>query len=98
MKNRVQQLKLVMVYKIFNGQCPNYFKGYFQQVSEAHNRNTRASLVDLRLPDYRSKLGRSTFLYTGGEEWNKIPNNIKGAQSVNGFKVQLKKWMMSNLE
>ena len=87
-----------MVYKVLKEQCPNYFKKYFQNVRETHSFYTRASIADLKTPVLTSKVGRASFQYTGVEEWNKIPNKIKFAQSLNVFKKEVKNWLMSKLE
>ena len=96
-EKRVLQLKLTMVYKILHGHCPNYFKNYFQSMRDFHGVNTRASIADLRLPDLTLEVGRSSFLYTGGDEWNKIPLNVRQAKTLSGFKNTLKKFLMSEV-
>ena len=86
-----------MVYKSLKEQCPKYFKGYFQYVNQSHSVNTRASIADLKQKNLKSKIGRSSFKYTGVEDWNKIPRDIKCAQSLNIFKNMLKHWLMGKL-
>lgn len=64
--------------------------------------NTRVSVFNVK-QSIKSKIKRSAFLYTGEEEWNKTPNEIKSAQSLNSFKKLkklwfiLKKWFICNI-
>lgn len=63
---RVQHLKLSMIYKLLQGLCPNYFTECFQFCRDSRGLNMRASVFNLKQSDLKSKVGRSTFLYTGG--------------------------------
>ena len=45
----------------------------------------------LKLPFCKSKLGMQSLPYLGPSTWNKLPNNLKTATSVNCFKHDIKK-------
>ena len=46
---------------------------------------------------YKSKLGMQRLLYVGPGTWNKFPNNLKTATSVNCFKHDVEKYFLKKL-
>ena len=44
-----------------------------------------------------SKLGMQSLLYVGPSTWNKSPNNLKNATSINCFKHGIKKYFLKKL-
>ena len=57
-------------------------------------RNCRQSLhVAIR----NAKLGMQSLSYVGPSAWNKLPNNLKTATSVNCFKHDIKKYFLKKL-
>ena len=51
----------------------------------------------LKLPFCMSKLGMQSLLYVGPSTWNKSPNNLKNATSINCFKHDIKKYFLKKL-
>ena len=51
----------------------------------------------LKLPSRKSKLGMQSLSYVGTSTWNKLPNNLKTATSVNYFKHDIKKYFLKKL-
>ena len=45
----------------------------------------------------KSKLGMQSLLYVGPSTWNKLPNNLKTATSVNCFEQDIKKYFLMKL-
>ena len=50
-----------------------------------------------KLPSCKSKLGMQSLSYVGPSTWNKLPNNLKTAFSVNCFKHNIKKYFLKKL-
>ena len=55
---------------------------------------TRSCNRKLRLPFRKSKLGMQSLSYIVPSTWNKLPNNLKTATSVNYFKYDIKKYFL----
>ena len=60
------------------------------------NKNPRDSLK-LIIPFRNTEFGKRTIFYNGIKEWNKIPNEIKSLTSLNLFKKNYKKYLITNL-
>ena len=60
------------------------------------NKNPRDSLK-LIIPFRNTEFGKRTIFYIGIKEWNKIPNEIKSLTSLNLFKKNYKKYLITNL-
>ena len=77
--NRVKQMKLNHVFKIWNGSGPDYMKEHFQKLSNISLRNcTRASANNYFLPRVTGQ-GTNSFYYSAIKNWNSLPATIKGA-------------------
>ena len=48
----------------------------------------------LKLHFHRSKLGMQSLSHVGPSAWNKLPNNLKTATSINCFKHNIKKYFL----
>lgn len=91
---RVAQLKTGLIYKILHNSAPSYLSGYVSYICEGHDYNTRSSIANLKTLRYKTKSGKNTFQNTGAEEWNKLPNEIKGIQVESRFKKKVKLWLI----
>ena len=58
---------------------------------------TRCCNKKFKLPFRKSKLGMQSLSYVGPSTWNKLPNNLKTATSVNCFKHDIKKYFLKKL-
>ena len=90
-QDRVMQLKLNHVFKIFHNISPQYLKFYFTTVSSVHKYSTRGSSCNFAVP--KSK-GRARFTFNSPAmiyHWNALPNEIKNTNAFNMFKQLVKK-------
>ena len=89
--NRVKQLKLHHVFKIWKRTSPEYMCEHFNKISDTELRKcTRASFNNFFLPRVLGK-GIGTFFYSGIKDWNSLPTEIKLIQNENTFKDRVKK-------
>ena len=88
-KDRVTQLKMNHVFKIFHNSSIQYLKYKFRVFSEIHNHNTRNSAYNFILPRAKSQ-ACNTFFFTGIQEWNSLPTEIKQINNPNQFKRAIK--------
>ena len=89
--DRVKQLRLTHVYKIWNGICPIYMKEHFSKIADTELRNcTRASVNNFFLPRVKGQ-GIHTFYYSGIKNWNSLPAAIKEIQNEYTFRENVKK-------
>ena len=89
-RDRVVQLKLHHVFKIFHDLCPEYMKLFFTRISTVHRYSTRGSPYNFVV--HQSK-GQAcfTFYNTAIQHWNSLPNDIKGTNDFVTFKELVKK-------
>ena len=88
----VMRLKrlLVCVYKSVNSIGPTYLHTLF--VRKGSNYNLR-NLNILEQPKVNTiSHGLNSIVYHGPKMWNNLPNEMKNVNSVNKFKLQLKKY------
>ena len=84
--DRYLQFIVSDIFRFYNNQCPDYFNEVFCPVDD--NRvATCCCNKKLKLPFRKSKLGMQSLLYVGPSTWNKLPNSLKIATSVNCFKA-----------
>ena len=85
-RDRYIQFIVSDIFKLYNNQCPNYFNEVFCPVDD--NRvATRCCNKKLKLPLRKSKLGMQSLSYVGPSIFNKLPNSLKTATSINCFKT-----------
>ena len=60
---KVTMARLTMVHIIKCGEVPTVLISCFRQVNEVHNHFTRASIADMVLPAFKSKVGKGSFIY-----------------------------------
>ena len=86
--SKVKQLKLGHEFKIKKKTYPFYLSTNFQSLNENETRvNTRAKANNFDKP----RICTNTFAYSAIDDWNPLPNNIKGIKSENKFKESIKK-------
>ena len=74
MSDRIKQLKLGHVFKIWNKTCPSYLTKNFSRLNENTDRcETRSYAYNFQIP----RLSLTTFAYTVLKEWNCLSNEIK---------------------
>lgn len=58
------------------------------------------NINDIVVPKFRTTLFQNCFLHKGAEVWNELPQNLKSfivTNSLNGFKIALKKHLLSDM-
>ena len=75
------------IYKVINGQLPDYLKNLIKYNFEAHNRNLRNN-NDFKLPHFRTESDKNNLFYKGLKCFNELPNEIKNNNFVR-FKKML---------
>ena len=80
--DRYLQLIFSDIFKFYNNQRLDYFNEVFCPADD-NGAATRCCNKKLKLPFHKSKLGMQSLSYVGPSTWNKLPNNLKAATSVN---------------
>ncbi len=79
---------------IFNGIHGNSTEGInkmFTYVHDTHNVNTCTSSDDIiKLPKYRLSKSQNNLCYRGVQYFNRLPQNIRGSESLTSFKRSMK--------
>ena len=91
--NRVTQLKLCHVFKIFHKQSPHYLQEYFHRPSESHSHNTRGSRFYYSKPKLNGQI-KNTFYATAIDKWNSLSPAMKQLINYKCFKSDVKKLLM----
>jgi hypothetical protein len=93
-EDRVAQLKLNHVFKIFHDSAPDYMKQNFTRVCDLHKYSTRGSPFNFVVPKSKGQ-ARFTFYNTGIHLWNSLPSEIKSIKNLNSFKQAVKTFLAS---
>ena len=86
-KDRVIQMKMNHVYKIF---APDYLKDHFTRITSVHSYSTRGSPYNFIVPRIKGQASH-TFFHTAIRHWNFLPNSIKEINNLSHFKTAVKK-------
>ena len=96
-ENRVIQLRLNHVHKIFYDNCSSYMKNNFNLVSQTHSYSSRNSSHNFHLPHVDS-FTSATFYYNAIKDWNSLPSNIRNVKSKFTFKKLVKRHLLYSME
>ena len=90
--HRITFKTLLFTYKILNRQAPNYLSDLISLRSSTSSRSLRSSSkLQLTLgPRTHTSYGDRAFSVTAPNLWNKLPVNIRNANSLNQFKTLVK--------
>ena len=66
-----------MMFKILNGQTPDYLSNKFIFRNDTTNYRLRNSEMRLALPQPRTDYVRKSFSYSGAALWNSLPADIR---------------------
>ena len=91
--DRYLQFIVSDIFKFYNNQCPDYYNEIFCHVDD-DGVATRCCKKKLKLTFRKSKLGMQSLSYVGPSTWNKLPNNLKTATSVNCLKHDIQKYFL----
>lgn len=89
--NRVCQLSLNIVHKLFYGNGPSYLEPNFTKISR--NVNTRSNNRNFNIPQVNN-VTSCTFYYNAIKHWNSIPSAIKDVADKRRFKILLKSHLL----
>ena len=77
--------KATLVFKCQNNLAPACFKNYFTRNSSYHFYNTRQK-QDLHILKAKLSKGKKTFRFSGATLFNRLPDSLKQAKSLQIFK------------
>ena len=96
-ENRVKQLRLNHVHKIYNKKCPSYMYDNFQLVSDIHSHNSRYSKSNFYVQSVNS-FTIDTFYYQAIQDWNSLPPCVKNVRNKYEFKSKVKSVLVENMK
>ena len=84
-EDRIKQLKLNHVFKIYHDEAPEYLISHFRKFSNIHRYSTRSSATNFILPTVK------------GQAWNSVslPNHVKTSKTHVQFKKAVKSHFLS---
>ena len=88
-KDRFNQSITSIVFKYFTKQCPSYLNEVFELASPI-NLRTRNRYLKLICPFRKTNMGQNVLSFIGPSIWNKTPEVLKKANSINTFKHNFK--------
>ena len=85
------------MHQFYKNSLPNTFSGYFLEVREIHQRNTRvANTLNYVVKRCNKKAGERSIKYIGAKMWNNLPKEIQTANKTK-FKTLLANYLFSKL-
>ena len=90
-KNLASQQQIqraIMVYKSLHGLAPDYSYSKFERQETAHN--LRDSEHKLNVPLLQTNYYKNSFSYSGATLWNRLPRDIRQAESLKLFTCLIK--------
>lgn len=86
----------VKFYKCYNLGYHSLFVNRILNLIPSHSYSTRhSSLSQLNLPICHKSRSQKSFIFAATKNWNSIPVSIKNSNSLNSFKSQYKKYLLS---
>ena len=86
----------IKMFQIIQLNLHEYFAEKLSSQQITHNHTTRASTSqNLTTPHYRYNKCQKSFLYQGIKIWNEIPTTIRNSETLQVFKKNLKKFLLS---
>ena len=85
------------MYKIKNDLSPLMFTELFEQSNDQHcdlRKNSQFIIPPIR----RVYRGSESISFLGSKIWNILPGRLKNANSIEAFKMQIKKWKPENCQ
>jgi hypothetical protein len=95
-ENRVKQLRLNHVHKIFYNKCPSYLQENFTRSNQIHSYNSRFNKNSFHVPRVEGSAS-GTFFYQGIKDWNSLPNSIREKNNKFSFKKDIKTFLINNM-
>jgi len=91
-ENRVKQLRLNHVHKIYYNKSPYYMHSNFTKIKDCHTYSTRSSEYNFFVPPVKGQQTLS-FYYNAIKDWNILPNDLKSNQNLHSFKSGVKDFL-----
>ena len=88
-KDRITQLSLNLLHKVFNDKSPEYLKDTLKKSSQ-NIRVTRSGNNNFDVPHVNNVTSK-TFYHNAAREWNILPENLKTITNLQSFKIKVKK-------
>ena len=89
LRNQRLSAKAIMMFKILNGQTPDYLSNKFIFRNDTTSYRLRNSEIRLALPQPRTDYVRKSFSYSGAALWNSLPTDIRVSKTLGEFKTKL---------
>ncbi len=89
--------KCTMVFKCRNGLAPPYLINSFNANTFNHSYSTTKS-SKLRIPITRNEYYHRSFLISGCNAWNNLPDYIRHFVSLNSFKLNMFKYLLAKTQ
>ena len=97
MTYRFKQCVNAIIFKYFNGHCPNYLNEVFETSTE-NNFQSRDSFQNLKCPFPKTNTGQLALTYSGPIFWNQTLDTFKRTNNCNTFKHNFKNLSDMNLK
>ena len=91
--HRVQQLKLIQVFKITHDLSPLYLNHDFQSVSQMHSYSTRRQVSNAFWVPHSGAAIQASFYRTAIIAWNNLPVFLRTARQLSFFRSGLKRYI-----
>ncbi|KAL4237485.1 repeat protein 1 [Mactra antiquata] len=92
--NRVKQMKLSHIHRVYYKKCPSYLKNNFERREDNMQYNTRSSSFNFIVPNVNN-VSKQTFYYHGILDWNSLPEEIKAVKNAQKYKLLEKKYLLN---
>ena len=92
---RVEFNKGVLLYKITHNMCPEYLSDMFTFQSSSSYGLRSIEAQKMCIPRHKNELFKRSLQYSGAIIWNTIPLHIKEASTLQTFKNNLSKYIIS---
>ena len=83
--------KLILMYKILNGQAPTYLSDLFTTANRPTGYNLRRSEFNVKIPQPHTEYRRRSLSYSGAILWNNLPHYIRDVNRLSSFKNLINK-------
>ena len=95
-KQRAMYFDLLLMFKCIHGLAPDYLCNQVVMACEVAEASTRFHDYDnVYTPFPRKELLKTSFMYNSSHLWNSMPNDLKLLTSLPGFKVALRKHVLT---
>ena len=95
--DRVKYFRLLHVFRINSNLAPLYMVENFTRIKSVYSHSTRGSTTDFYVPKIgNSEILKRSFFFSGIQDWNSLPNDLKVIRNEESFKSRLKAFIIAN--